>query len=394
MRVGIVGGGIVGLANAWRAAERGAKVTVFERRDRAEGASARNFGMVWPIGQPNGRRHATALQSRRMWLEAAEKAGFWIDPCGSLHLAHTETEWQVLREFNGRADELGYECELLGSSDVLRRSAAAKPDGLRGGLWSPTEVAVDSREVLRRMPPWLREQYGVEFHYGTSITAVESFYATASTGEDWEFDEIIIASGDDFQTLFPEVFTEAGFQRCKLQMLRTVNQPGGWRLGPMIATGLTLRHYEAFAMCPSLKVLREEIAARDPRLDEYGIHVLMCQNSLGEIVIGDSHEYGDSVSPFRKEQIDALIVEELRRKADLPTWEVSERWNGYYAKLTGEAEFESEPCESVRIVVASGGAGMTLSFGFADERWRRLAGSGVAPSDHPQPAWGEPTARA
>lgn len=155
-------------------------------------------------------------------------------------------------------------------------------------------------------------------------------------------------------------------------MLKTAPQPDGWRAGPMLATGLTLRHYENFSVCPSLADLKNEVAEQNPLLDEYGIHVLLCQNADGEVILGDSHEYGRDISPFRKEVIDSLIPEELTRTTRLPTGKITERWEGYYAKLPDQVEFEHQPCEGVRIVVASGGAGMTMSFGFADQLWQHL----------------------
>ena len=85
--VAVVGAGIVGLAHAWIAAGNGQRVVILERDPRPRGASIRNFGMLWPLSQPNGPNYQTALASRALWLELANDAGLWHRDRGSLHLA-------------------------------------------------------------------------------------------------------------------------------------------------------------------------------------------------------------------------------------------------------------------------------------------------------------------
>lgn len=368
-RVAVIGGGIVGLAHAWAAAKRGHQVMLFERHDHAQSASIRNFGMVWPIGQPNGPDHRVSLRSRELWLELLRDTGFWHDPCGSLHLAYESDELDVLEEFARIGPPLGYDCRLLSAEEVAMRSPAARRDGLRGGLFSGTECCVDPREIISRMPKWLEKNHLVQLHFGKAIDHVSLPWVIASDGSRWQVDRAIVATGADFQTLFPHVFQKVGFRRCKLQMLRTLPQPIGWRIGPMIASGLTLRHYASFRICQSLQALKNRIAATLPELDKYGIHVMASQNGNGEVVLGDSHEYDEDISPFDKSTIDDLILEQLRIRIDLPDWTIAERWHGIYAQLPGTIQFVQEMEPGVHVVIASGGCGMTMSFGLAEQLW-------------------------
>src|SRR6516164_7973898 len=141
----IVGAGIMGLAHAYVAAERGLRVVVFERHERASGASVRNFGQIWPIGQPAGRLHELALRSRARWLRVLDTAKLPSSREGSLHVTYRDDEATVAREFAGRARDLGYSCAWLERDAVLDRSAAVQPDGLLGALYSDTELTVDPR---------------------------------------------------------------------------------------------------------------------------------------------------------------------------------------------------------------------------------------------------------
>ena len=61
------------------------------------------------------------------------------------------------------------------------------------------------------------------------------------------------------------------------------------------------------------------------------------------------------------------MLRELRRQFSFPTWEVESRWNGTYAKHPTEPLLRLKPKPDVTICISPGGAGMTLSFGWADE---------------------------
>jgi glycine/D-amino acid oxidase-like deaminating enzyme len=134
----------------------------------------------------------------------------------------------------------------------------------------------------------------------------------------------------------------------------------------MLAGGLTLRHYKAFEACPGLAALRERVARETPEFERYGIHVMASQNGRGEVVIGDSHEYGDAIEPFDKAGIDGLILDYLATFLNVEP-RVTARWHGTYAKHPRDPYVALDPAPGVAVVTGAGGAGMTLSFGLAEQ---------------------------
>jgi FAD dependent oxidoreductase TIGR03364 len=369
--VAIVGAGILGLAHAYLAAKAGKSVVVFEKTPRASGASVRNFGMVWPIGQAAGSMLQIALRSRELWLEVLGQAKLAYRDTGSLHVTYRPDETAVAQEFAERAGDLGYNCRWVSSSEVLARSQAVQPEGLAGGLWSETEFTVDPRQILANLPAYLAEQHHVQFVMNTAVTAIA--HPTLQAGGDrWQADTIIICGGDDFETLYPEFYAASGLTRCKLQMMRTAPQPSGWQLGPSLAAGLTLRFYPAFQVCGTLPALSRRIAEETPEYDRWGIHALVSQTADGALTLGDSHEYGLAVDIFNKELIDGLILRYTRQFLRAPDLAVAERWYGVYAKHPEKPLVVMQPEEGVRIVASPGGSGMTLSFGVAEQSMKAL----------------------
>jgi FAD dependent oxidoreductase TIGR03364 len=369
--VAIVGAGILGLAHAYVAAKSGKSVMVIEKNRRAAGASVRNFGMVWPIGQPAGTMLELSLRSRELWVEVLDLAKLPRRETGSLHLTYRADEAAVAQEFAQLGPKLGYQCSWLNPAEVLERSHAVEPDGLLGALWSNTELTVDPRQIIQSLPTFLARRYNVQFFFGTAVTAIEPPILYSGNGQ-WHAETVIVCNGDDFETLYPRHFAASGLTRCKLQMMRTAPQPGGWQLGPSLAAGLTLRFYPAFQVCTTLQALARRIAEETPEYDRWGIHALVSQTADGALTLGDSHEYGLSVDIFNKEEIDELILRYTRQFLRAPDLTVAERWYGVYAKHPEKPLVVMQPDDGVRVVASPGGSGMTLSFGVAEQSIRAL----------------------
>jgi D-hydroxyproline dehydrogenase subunit beta len=359
--VAVVGAGILGLAHAYHLARRGLSVVVFERQPRAQGASVRNFGMIWPIGQPPGPLYDLARRSREIWLDVVNAAGLWHDACGSLHLAYHEDEAEVLREFVGMA---GSACSatLLTGAEIEARFPAVRSTGLRCGMWSPLEITVDPRQVIGELPDWLHRAHGIDFVFETAVLGYDRPRVVTAAG-DWRADRLLVCTGADFRELAPQAFAAAGLIPCKLQMMRSMPVP---RISVMLAAGLTLRHYRAFADCAALPALVQRLDRELPEFGRFGIHVMLSQHENGQLTIGDSHEYGAAIEPFDKPRIDELILHYLRTFVDIPELQIASRWHGLYVKHPTAPFVSAKPCPGMKVVTGVGGAGMTLSFGLAE----------------------------
>jgi FAD dependent oxidoreductase TIGR03364 len=368
----VVGAGIVGLATARALSIKGFKVTVIDKTQEAIGASIRNFGMLWPVGQPDGALYSRAKRSKEIWLECLKGMGLAYNACGSVHLAYHQDEWDVLNEMQSIFSDNHRPVSLLTPSQIGEKFSGINQRKLMGGLYSDDEVIIDPRAGIKGLPVYLHETYGVEFIWGTAITQV-SANKVASFDKSFEADIICICSGSDFETLYPSVFASLPITKSRLQMMRFVHENPSFKIGTSVCGGLSLLHYKSFAVASTLPVLKARIDAELSEYVKHGIHVMVSQNANGELTVGDTHEYGLDFDPFDNHYQNQLILDYLKKMMHIDDWRITQSWNGIYPTMkNGDTDLFLKIESGIYILNGIGGHGMTMSFGFAEEMINKL----------------------
>lgn len=359
----IIGAGVAGLAHTVTAIEKGLSVLLLEKNNKVYGASVQNFGVIWPIGQPQGPRFERAMRTREKWIDMSEKAGFWVKKNGSLFLAYHHSEMELLSEYHKK---FGFKTKLLSPNQITSTYNHVNDDGLEGGLYSETEITIDPGKAIYALVNWLKTRSLCDVHFNEQVTHVETgmVHTTKSV---YEADQVLICSGADYHHLFPKLMEQTDLIRCKLQMMRTYPLPKDQHIGPTLCIGLTLNHYDSFRNCNSFQSLSHHISTTFPEYDKYGIHVMIAQNREGELIVGDSHEYGHSFDSINRHEINQLIINYCKRFMKHPLPAIKQHWNGIYTKADGRTEVMFSPEKDVTIINGLGGSGMTLSFGLAQE---------------------------
>ncbi|RBP17653.1 FAD dependent oxidoreductase TIGR03364 [Roseiarcus fermentans] len=369
----VVGAGIVGLAHALAAARRGLRVVVADRDPEASGASVRNFGFVTVTGQQAGDTWRRARRSRDVWLEAAPQAGIRIEQEGLVVVARRPEAMAVLEAF--RATEMGADCALLSAEETRRRYGdVLAPRTLAGSLVSPHERRVESRDAVPRLARWLEEAKGVAFRRRCVVTAVEPGKASTTQGP-LMAERIVVCPGDDLVSLFPDAIAALGVGRCRLQMLKVMPADPAFRLPAAIMSDQSLVRYLGYAELPQAEALRARLAAEQPEALANGVHLIAVQGSDGGLVVGDSHHYGSSPSPFSSAAVDDLILDELHAVLRLPGARVVERWAGTYASLPDRPMARLSPAPDIRLVIVTSGTGASTAFAIAEETLDELYGN-------------------
>ena len=171
-----VGGGVIGLAGAWRAAQRGARVAVLDRGAPGGGATRVAAGMLAPVGEltfGEPELLELTLAAARLYpdfvaeLEAASGESTGFERLGALHVALDHDEAAQLRRVHDLQRSLELEAEWLPPRRCRDLEPGLTPS-FHGGVLAAEEAAIDPRALTEALLAALAAA-GAEVRAGTEV---------------------------------------------------------------------------------------------------------------------------------------------------------------------------------------------------------------------------------
>ena len=202
-----VGGGVIGLCCAWRAAQRGARVAVLERAEPPAGATNVAAGMLAPVGEltfGEPELLQLTLASAALYpefvaeLEAAGGESTAYTRQGALHVALDRDEAVQLRRVHDLQRSLGLEAEWLAPRQCRELEPGLTPS-FNGGVFAAGEAAIDPRRLALALAAALTAAGG-ELMTGREVVAglfegKRLAGVRTAGGEELRAERVVLANG-------------------------------------------------------------------------------------------------------------------------------------------------------------------------------------------------------
>ena len=155
----VIGAGVIGLGIAWRLAQAGCPVTLYDRAEAGHGASWAAAGMLAAAVETEPGEEkllALTLESQRLWpdfareLEAASGISVEYRGEGTLVVALNRDDAETLRHSYEFQKGLGLDLEWLSASEARRLEPHLKP-GIAAAVLSANDHQVENRALARAL---------------------------------------------------------------------------------------------------------------------------------------------------------------------------------------------------------------------------------------------------
>ena len=170
--IAVVGGGIIGLAVAYKLSQKKVKVTVFEK-EANEGLhqSGRNSGVLHCglYYQPGSLKAELSVQGIREMIAFAKEHQIAHDVCGKVVVATTDQEEKALDTLAQRGQKNGLSgLNYLSKTELKKREPFVRA---QKALLVPEEGIIDYKEVMRVLIEKIKENNG-SVYFQTPVNAI------------------------------------------------------------------------------------------------------------------------------------------------------------------------------------------------------------------------------
>ncbi len=203
--IAIAGGGIIGLSIAWRLAQKGFSVTLFDKGALGGEASWAGAGMLAPGGEFDSLSETAqlAVASRQLYrefvrdLEHSTQLAIDYQECGALDLAYSTAEWEALLYRAEQQASLGLVSKALSVTEVGTFWPRVRTRDLVGALFYAGDAIVNPRELVLALSMACR-QLRVQMLENSRVVSAE--VASGGVALSWDsgfrqFDALVIAAG-------------------------------------------------------------------------------------------------------------------------------------------------------------------------------------------------------
>jgi glycine oxidase len=193
---------VIGLSIAWRLAQAGCRVTVYDRGEAGRGASWAAAGMLAAAVETEPGEEPLlplALESQRLWpefareLEAASGLPVGYRDEGTLVVALSRDDAAQLRHAYEFQKRLGLNLEWLNAAQARQREPHLKP-GIAAAVWSPRDHQVDNRQLGPALAVAVRRA-GAELVEHCPVRAITVTGGRAAGGGAEPADVVVLAAG-------------------------------------------------------------------------------------------------------------------------------------------------------------------------------------------------------
>jgi len=229
-KVGIVGGGVIGLSIAHQLLKRGISVSIFEAKQIGQGSTHAAAGMLLPTSETSFEdldMYRLSTESLQIWEEYHKEleleSGLQVDfrTGGSIMLAHDRDSSSNLKRLHAFQKKHSFASEWLSASELRKKEELISPKAV-GGVYCPNDRQVDPRKVMLALEETVRK-LGASIQTDTAIDRVEEdkegLRVQKSNQDSEQFDTVVLAAGVGSGHINVEGVTLPSIRPVKGQML-------------------------------------------------------------------------------------------------------------------------------------------------------------------------------